>query len=495
MAPTDRRWPAALAAAVAVVVAIGVVGEFRSPLNGDAAYQLDVARRMLDGAGLYRDLIDLNPPFIFWLQLPLVVLRLDGVGTIAVFRTAVIAVAGLSLLLAWPAMRGRPALWAGFMLMVVGLPLGYFGEREHLLVMLVFPLVAYSTVEAEGVAPGRARAVAMGLLAALGILLKPMAVVLLLVLAAARVSFNRTPRSLLRPDFLAVAAGGAAGVIAMLAFAPAYLPVVREYGALYREFARQPIGALLFGDVLMWVVWAALAGLLAGGRALPVHHRVRVLVGASLALFAAAVSQGKGFGYHYYPALVFAVLSLLELAASPLGAPGGRPILAKVIACAALAPIFWLFGEVAWSRAAGRPTILAEEQARVASLVGGEPGTRVAIISARLADAYPVVLRHDYRYALAFPHAWMATLPPGAPGIEALRRRYGQDLEQFTPEAVVVRARESAGPGDFAVDYIAWLCTDPLVRQALASYTLTRQVEGFDLYRRTTAGAGACASS
>ena len=494
MPASDRRWPAALAAAVAAAAAIGIVGEFRSALNGDAAYQIDVARRMLDGAGLYRDLIDLNPPFIFWLSLPLAALTLDGAGTIAAFRVSVAVLAGAALLLAWPAVRGRPALWAGFLLMSLGLPLGYFGEREHLLVMMVFPLVAFVAVEPEGFVPGKARAVAAGLLAALGILLKPMAALLLLVLAAARLAAHRTPRSLARADFLAVAAGGAAGVIGALLFAPGYLAVVQAYGALYREFARQPLGALLFRDVHMWVVWAALAGVIAGGRGVTVHQRVRVLLGASLALFAAAVSQGKGFGYHYYPALVFAVLTLLELAASPQPERGGRPLAAKAIAFAALAPLFWLFGQVAWARAEGRPTVLAGEQARVAALIGSGPGTPVAIVSARLADTYPVVLRHDYRYVLAFPHAWMATLPPGSAGIEALRRRYGQDLERAEPEALVVRTGR-AGPGDFAVDYIAWLCADPAVRQALASYELTSQVEGFDLYRRTTAGAGACASS
>ena len=496
MAATDKRWPLALAAAVVVAVVIGVAGEFQSPLNGDAAYQLDAARRMLGGAVLYRDLIDLNPPFAFWLGLPVAALGLDGPTTIAIFRTGVIALAGLMLLLAWPAVQGAPALWAGYLLMVLGLPLGYFGEREHLLAMLVFPLAAFVTVEQEGVEPGRGRRIAAGLLAALGILLKPMAVVLLLVLAAARVASSRSFRSLLRADFLAVAAGGSAGLLATAVLAPEYWGVVRDYGPLYRQFARQPLAVLLFRDVQMWVVWAALAAMVIGGRGLPVHHRVRVLAGVALALFAAAVSQGKGFGYHYYPALVFAVLALLELAATPLAMPGGRLVLAKVVAFAALAPVLWLFGEVAWGRAAGRPTSLALEQRQVGALIdAGADARQVAIFSARIADTYPVVLRNHYRNALSFPHAWMATLPPGTAGVDALRRKYAENLETQQPDALVVRARGAAGPGDFPVDYIAWLCADPLARRALGSYVLTTRVEGFDLYRRTTTGAGACASS
>ncbi len=490
------RWPLALAAALAVPVAIGIVGEFRSPLNGDAAYQLDAARRMLGGAGLYRDLIDLNPPFVFWLSMLPSALGLDGAGTIAAFRAGVIALAAASFVLAWPALRGRPVLWAGFVLMALALPLGYFGEREHLLFIMVFPLVAFDAVRIEGYEPGRGRAVLAGALAALGILLKPPAVLLVLALGAYRVSRERTLRGLVRPDFVALMAGGLAGVIAVFLLAPQYLGIVREYGPMYAQFARQTVGQLLFRDVHMWAVWAAAAAVIVAGVSQPWLGRGRVLLGASLAMFAAAVAQGKGFGYHYYPALAFAVLTLLEVAASPETAAGGRRLAARVIAAAALVPVLWMLGDVAWARAAGRPTRLAGEQRHVAALIGGEPGgSGVAIVSARIADTYPVVLRNDYRFVLSFPHAWFATLAPGTPGADALRRRYARDLDGAQPGVLVVRAPESPGPGDAAIDYVAWLCADPAVRRALGPYSLTNRVEGFDLYRRSTAGAGACASS
>src|SRR5271170_4251461 len=39
------------------------------PLNGDVAAILDFAVRMVDGERLYVDLVDVNPPLIFWLNL------------------------------------------------------------------------------------------------------------------------------------------------------------------------------------------------------------------------------------------------------------------------------------------------------------------------------------------------------------------------------------------------------------------------------------------
>src|SRR5579862_9448682 len=39
------------------------------PLDGDVAAILDFAVRMVDGDRLYVDLVDVNPPLIFWLNL------------------------------------------------------------------------------------------------------------------------------------------------------------------------------------------------------------------------------------------------------------------------------------------------------------------------------------------------------------------------------------------------------------------------------------------
>src|SRR5512132_947876 len=56
---------------LAVVVAAGIVGaviEWRQPLLPDSSWLLTVAARELDGARLYRDVFDINPPLAIWLD-------------------------------------------------------------------------------------------------------------------------------------------------------------------------------------------------------------------------------------------------------------------------------------------------------------------------------------------------------------------------------------------------------------------------------------------
>jgi len=43
---------------------------FQRPINHDSGWYLYAAGAFMDGAKIYRDLIDINPPLIFWLNIP-----------------------------------------------------------------------------------------------------------------------------------------------------------------------------------------------------------------------------------------------------------------------------------------------------------------------------------------------------------------------------------------------------------------------------------------
>ena len=100
---------------------------------------LDAARRMLAGERLYTDLIDLNPPFVFWLSEPAILISRLGVDPADVLRVMVLLILGAMLVLAWPLTRDAPALRAGFVLFAFAIPLGHFAEREHLIFGLMVP--------------------------------------------------------------------------------------------------------------------------------------------------------------------------------------------------------------------------------------------------------------------------------------------------------------------------------------------------------------------
>ena len=485
----------ALTVALAALSAASLVGQFRMPLNGDSAYVLDVARRMLGGAALYRDIIDVNPPVVFWASLPIAGLGGDGPGAMLLYRVAVVVTMLAVLGIAWPFITRAPATRAGFLLFALVLPAGYFGQREHLMFALTFPYIALAAWRASGGVPGTTVAVVAGVIAAAGISLKPPAVVIPLLLVLQQAVWARSIRPVRHPEHFAAAAGLGLIALASLAFAPGYLEVVRTVAGPYGDFNRQPLGTLLARDVHMWAGWFALAlglgfaGRLAGARRLRLH--LLVIVG----FFASAVMQGKGFGYHYFPVVGWSGIALLELLFGT--SAGERPVVVpRLLAALALLPILYLFGAVTWRRAGGVYTRSRHEQSVVDDLVGSLP-VRLAVLSARIGDAYPVVNERGHHVVLGYPQFWVAALPLDREGTASIRRRYGEDLERGRPDAVVVRAPapEARNTGDLAVNYLEYLCHDAVARRALNQYRLAARAGGFDLYRLDANGPPACASS
>ena len=487
-----RPWLAAAGVAAALA---GVVGEFRSPVNGDVAYMLHAARRMLGGERLYVDLLDLNPPFMFWLSQPAALLA-EGAGSVTAFRVMVIGLAGAMLALAWPLTRQAPALRAGYVLIAFVLPLGHFGEREHVMFCLIAPYVALALLRAEGGKAGRALAIAAGVAAGVAMALKPPAVLLALAIAADQCRRERSARVVYRPEHLAAGTTLLAALLVILGFVPEYLDAVRRFGGLYAEFSRGTLADLLFGHLYATCTFATLCTVVATAASIRRRAAITVLSVSAAALYGCAVVQGKGFGYHYLPAYGLAVMAALELVTAE---PNGRTAhagLRRVMAAVLLLAMLSAPAAVALDRLRGRAADpLPERQELARALAGDSTRTRIAILSIRLGDAYPMVLERRLDYALSMPHLWFAGLSGGA--ADSLWHRAVSDVATRRPDVLVTRAPDAAtrGPGDIDFDYLRRLCDDPGGLAALRDYGLSARVAGYDIYRRHFKGAPACASS
>src|SRR5215475_7788185 len=163
------------------VLAIVLFTMLRSPLKDDVAWLLYVARRWLAGRELYVDVVEVNPPLIVWISaIPMQIaswLRIDAQFTAIPFFVA--AVLGCAW---WTAslLRGSSRLFEdrlpvfaaiGTVLLVV--PAGDLGQREHLLVAFMLPYLALFSRSLDGERPALRDALIAGVLAGLGCALKP----------------------------------------------------------------------------------------------------------------------------------------------------------------------------------------------------------------------------------------------------------------------------------------------------------------------------------
>ena len=170
-------------AAASFMVVLTLLAESARLAEPDIAYFLYSAGRLLDGAKLYRDLVDLNPPPIFAFNLVVARLaRATHVPDILLYHlVTALVVCGLLLfvrrLLSRYLLPSRPAecRYVLLLLCFVLFPLSGedFGQREHLVLALLLPYLAILGARLDYRQVAAVDAGAAGALAGLALALKP----------------------------------------------------------------------------------------------------------------------------------------------------------------------------------------------------------------------------------------------------------------------------------------------------------------------------------
>ncbi len=336
------------------IVALAVVIRCLVPIDANIDWLISNCRRFLDGARLYKDIVETNPPMAIFIYLPATLVeRLTGLPAEGVF-TAMLLGAGTAS--AWvfyklvrdqlPESPARHVLLASVLFAVLVAPLSAFGEREHVALVLLLPLYGVAVRRANGEAVSWLLIVLAGGLAGLAPMIKPY---FALGVAAPYVFVaicRRNILSLLAPE--AMLAAAMLGVYALLVaqFIPAYAKeVVPLLVDLYQPM-RLPLMELLISfKTIMWVASAVCLYI-------AVRHRLfdpvtGVLVSASTGFLLVMLIQGRNWPYHAYPAVALMLMAMpcAILPALTSGDPKRRvPAIAAVIAAMAHLSYFTGFG-------------------------------------------------------------------------------------------------------------------------------------------------------
>jgi hypothetical protein len=499
------------------IVALGAGAEFATFARSDTAFLLYAAERVLDGARLYVDVVEINPPLIVALNLPAVLLaRAVGVSDIAVYRALVtLALLGTLAFADWSLRRALDpgsdrlrrllVLVLAFALFLA--PGNDFGQREHLLIALALPWVLLVVARASGRPASAGPALTAGVLAGVGLALKPH--FLLLWVAVEGYAAWR-----LRARRLSYEALGAIGFLALYAagvaiLTPQYFSLVLLLGPAYAGFGHDPFLHVLAtapGTTLCYLAVLAGAALLRVSK-----HRTlwSTLLVALVASFVAGAAQQKGWGYHFYPSKVFAIL-LLALAVLDIRRPLVRPVqqVYAAVAFAALAVSLLLSVEEGIVFVRRRDPARQGEQRQLDELVAAvwrhtPRGGSLYVLSYTIGSSFPLVNYSGVRWASRFPHLWIIEAvyqdqlhAPGPlrfhPPAEMDRaERYlndavYEDLTRNRPDVLMVlkHARDTVGNSLRRVDYLAYFGRDPRIAEALKPYRLAEEVGQYLLYVR-----------
>ncbi len=498
-------WDALTIAGILAIIALAAVLHFlRFAPNYDADWLLIASRRMLAGGHYLVDFDEISPPMILMLLAPVSAFaKATGLDAYTVFVVAVCLLVALCLWLSSPVvawcLSDHPVGYRVALLgiaVVLALEPGFrFGQREHLIVLLVLPgIFWFAAREAGRPSPMDLRAGATFVLATIGLLIKPyyfLIPVAFLIVRWCRVRSWRA--ALLDAPVTIIVAGALLFGLMVLLFFPEYLGEIRlenstygAWGANWRDVIdhfRDAIAALCILVLLSELV-------LSHAPARVVLRHLSLAVACALLI---AIVQKKGWAYHMMPALEIAAIGLIIAAVLVFATTR-----ADRVRTAAVAGALLLIGALI----AMRPAFEAITNTR--SSFGGD-----ALIAAlrQQATNQPVMLLTSGLQA-GFPslaHVELAARHPGQPMLPgtvklengtAEDRRLGaalrhtmteltvHDLEHFKPLFVAVDRNhiKQALPNDF--DILAYFTADPAFSKAWSDYHLVTSVPGWDLYER-----------
>ena len=150
--------------------------------NTDVSWLLTVGERVLDGQRLYVDVLEINPPMAVLIYMPGIVIAralglpvetvTDGLIFAAIFVSLAIVARILKPSSVLPGATSSRWLPLGFAVLAI-LPMQAFGQREHIAIVELLPLLAVFAVRMKGESPSAWTAVIAGCGAGLAVSFKP----------------------------------------------------------------------------------------------------------------------------------------------------------------------------------------------------------------------------------------------------------------------------------------------------------------------------------
>ena len=493
-------------AAIAGLALLAAVFHVVTPFNHDEAYFMVAGGWLLDGGRFGKDILDFNPPHVYWISvIPVWLAREIGarVDIVATFFTA--ALAAISLIVSDRLIAtGKPAAMAPRALLPIAAIIvlfapGYdFGQREHWMVLLTLPYVIARCRRADGATLSPAVAVMIGVAACLGFCIKPY--YLLVPVALELWLLMRTRRSLIwiAPETMAMGIAGLAYLVAVIVYVPTYFSEALPNALLGYWSFKGALSTVLWVAVILTVpaVVLGLLGYITRRRVEGIPTLAQAFAMTGVAFLVAAVWQMKPWSYHFLPSAVFLDLAVAVLLVGPAARAGASTIrfgaLFALIVCGCLPSITEVDLRFNDNATAAR----VEKLAAVFRAHPG-PNAEVAGFLTSPRDVFPAVVASRMNWAVPFCCDYLiaaAVRADEAPAAErqAIRTAGVNQAERAIaamrakkPGVIVIDAgKRMLGFRNLDFDYLRWLGARTDVADLLRHYREIGPVGSFRLFVR-----------
>ncbi|HSW94164.1 MAG TPA: hypothetical protein VLJ15_07425 [Gammaproteobacteria bacterium] len=306
---------------VTLIFLLAIFVQNKMLMNCDASWFVYGARRvLLEGGSYLNNYTEINPPLILYLSWPVAFfshtfhLGESTVFSVYIFLLSMISLAACCFLIQKIFSRHLFNGWlcmalTAFCMMV--LPLGDFGQREHLMIILTFPWFFSMALRLEKGSIHSGAAFLTGFFAGIGFLIKPYFLISFAFVEIYYVWRNKNVTACIRADTLAMLLAGLIYVSIIVFRHPDYLAVMFPLlsHAYFALFDYQWSEVLLTKGLLFYCMAVILYFI--QNKQYPYQTVSTVFFLASTGFFLSYLIHRTPFYYHLYPVFLPAMLVIL----------------------------------------------------------------------------------------------------------------------------------------------------------------------------------------
>lgn len=292
----------------AVAAIVSLVALYDIPLTHDVVWQFWIGRQIMNGAALYRDIVEINPPLWFWSAVPVhYVAAWLHMPPLRLLVVAVFSLAALSALLigrfcGFASPIARLALMLLSFWLTVITPLYDFGQREHLALICAITYAALIARRSTGDSVPAALALLIGAVGAYGFALKHYFVTVPILLELWLIVLYRPHWRTIRPETVALSFLAFAYAIAVPIFTPTFfsdiVPMVRT---AYHGYEAPWLTIFFRPWVIIWACIVAFFFTYGGAFGRKANPLISTLLIVAVGFGFAYFLQRKGWPYHSVP--------------------------------------------------------------------------------------------------------------------------------------------------------------------------------------------------
>lgn len=402
--------------AIILLSVLSAINVFLTRINHDVAYFLYVAGSFIDGAELYVDQIDVNPPLIVCLTVPPVfVSRLTGLSEILLIKCYILSLIIVSVLLCFFLLRkiysstSSTTQFCFLFYLIYSLTAfpGYeFGQREHLLLILTLPYLISSIGRVRQTHLNWKILLFVGILAGLGISLKPYYILLFLSNELYLYFGKHSKPFWYSIECITILAVISVYSLSVVIITPEYLTVVKTALKIYDAY-NIPLSMILKKLLHINPIVPFVLFIIFRPRTRIAEMRELFFIG-TIVYTGIYLIQHKGFSYHFLPITTTAILLFISVILSFFESPKVygklfRSILNSMI----ILPLFYIlaFSVKDTVSLAGQSPTFVEQIAENARPYA--EGKHILVLSTSIYPGFPLVNHLKAKWALNVSCLWM----------------------------------------------------------------------------------------